>query len=196
MPNGVCKKLFFTCLWAMAGASLWAQGSTAPKPGSTLEVALTYSASYSNVVSGQQFWMQGGGVELHGQFWRGLGAVADVTGFHAAKLASSTVGLDLVTAAFGPRYSWLLPHSRFVFFGQMLAGEANGLNSTFPGAGSATSTADGLALQVGGGMNVKLKRHIALRAFQADWLRTQLPNSTTNVQNNLRVGGGIILSMK
>jgi len=28
--------------------------------------------------------------------------------------------------------------------------------------------------------------------IQADWLRTQLPNSTTNVQNDLHLGAGIV----
>jgi hypothetical protein len=46
---------------------------------------------------------------------------------------------------------------------------------------------------MGGGMNVPLTRRIAVRAFEADWLRTQLPNSTTNAQNNLRLGTGLVL---
>jgi peptidoglycan-associated lipoprotein len=41
-------------------------------------------------------------------------------------------------------------------------------------------------------MNLPLSRHIDLRAFEADWLRTELPNSTTNIQNNLRVGAGFV----
>ena len=36
----------------------------------------------------------------------------------------------------------------------------------------------------------------ALRAFEADWLRTQMPNATTNVQNNLRLGAGLIYRFK
>ena len=43
-----------------------------------------------------------------------------------------------------------------------------------------------------GGMNVPLSGHLAVRAFEADWLRTQLPNATTNVQNNLRLGAGLV----
>jgi hypothetical protein len=39
-------------------------------------------------------------------------------------------------------------------------------------------------------MNLQLSRHLALRAFQVAWLRTQLPNATTGVENNLRVGAG------
>jgi peptidoglycan-associated lipoprotein len=45
----------------------------------------------------------------------------------------------------------------------------------------------------GGGVDIGLSRHIALRLVQADYVRIQLPNSITNVQNNFRLGAGIIL---
>jgi len=43
-----------------------------------------------------------------------------------------------------------------------------------------------------GGMNVPLSGHLAVRAFEADWLRTQLPNGSTGMQNSLHVGAGFI----
>jgi hypothetical protein len=46
---------------------------------------------------------------------------------------------------------------------------------------------------MGGGMNIALSPRIALRAVQANWLRTQLPNATTNVQNNLDLGAGVVV---
>ena len=57
----------------------------------------------------------------------------------------------------------------------------------------ATSTYDAFVLQLDGGIDVKLSRRIALRPFEANWLRTNYPNSATNVQNNLRLGTGIVL---
>jgi hypothetical protein len=45
---------------------------------------------------------------------------------------------------------------------------------------------------VGGGVDIGLSPHFALRVFQADWLRTQFPNADTNVQNNFRVAAGIV----
>jgi hypothetical protein len=83
-----------------------------------------------------------------------------------------------------------------VLFGQALAGEANGINSTFPGMAQAVTTANSIAEQLGGGMDVRLKRHIAVRALEADWLRTELPNSTTSAQNNLKLGAGVVLRFK
>jgi hypothetical protein len=59
----------------------------------------------------------------------------------------SGAGLDMVTTAFGPRYTWQPPRYR----------------------------------------------RFAMRVFEADWQRTQLPNSTTGAQNNLHLGAGLIL---
>jgi hypothetical protein len=183
----------------MAGPAAWGQqdqSSTRPTKGS-LEVALVYNPLMSNVVGGNSFWMQGGSVQVHGRFWRGLGVVADVSGLHTANASASPgVGLDLVTAAFGPRYTWSPSRGRYAVFGQVLAGEANGLHSVFPAAGGANDSADSLALYVGGGVNLPLKNRFALRAIEANWLRTQLPNATTNVQNNLRLGAGLIYTFK
>jgi hypothetical protein len=161
-----------------------------------LEIALVYNPLLSNVVGNNSFWMQGGSVQVHGQFWRGMGVVADVSRLHTANTGSSPgVGLDLVTAAFGPRYTWSLG-DRYAVYGQVLAGEANGLHSIFPGAGGANDSADSLALYIGGGVNLHLKNRFALRAIEANWLRTQMPNATTNVQNNLRLGAGLIYTFK
>jgi hypothetical protein len=182
----------------MAGLTVWGQQGQSPaKPTkSSLEVALVYNPLMSNVVGSSGFWMQGGSVQVHGQFWRGLGVVADVSGLHTANAGNSSgVGLDLVTATFGPRYTWSLG-DRYAVYGQVLAGEANGLHSIFPAAGGANDSADSLALYAGGGVNINLKNHFALRAIEANWLRTQMPNATTNVQNNLRLGAGLIYTFK
>jgi hypothetical protein len=183
----------------MAGLTVWgqdAQTSAKPTKGS-LEIALVYNPLMSNVVGSSGFWMQGGSVQVHGQFWRGLGVVADVSGLHTANTgASPGVGLDLVTATFGPRYTWSPSSGRYAVFGQVLAGEANGLHSVFPGTSGAHDSADSLALYAGGGVNLYLKHRFVLRAIEANWLRTQMPNATTNVQNNLRLGAGLIYTFK
>jgi hypothetical protein len=162
----------------------------------SLDVALTYNATLSNSTNSSHFWMQGGSVQLHGQFYRGLGVVAEVAGMHIGNINSSGVGLGLVTATFGPRYTWSPSHSRYSLFGQALLGEANGFNGVLPAAGGATDSSNSFAVQAGGGLNVKLSPRIALRACEANWLRTQLPNGTTNVQNFLRLGAGLVVRFK
>jgi hypothetical protein len=171
---------------------------TAQEPGqgaakSQLEVAFSYNAANSNQLGGKTFWMQGGTVQLHGRFYRGLGVVAEIGGLHAANINGGGVSLDLVTATFGPRYTWSRAYTQYAFFGQVLTGEAFGFDSFFPKNGGATENQNSLALELGGGMNWAVSPHLAIRTFEADWLRTHLPNSANNVQNNLRVGAAVIL---
>ena len=185
---GVCIMVIFA---AQAGAQM-----SEPQARGSMEVAVTYNPMLANTVGGYGLSMQGASVQVHGQFFRGWGVVADVSGMHASMLPHSMAGLDLITADFGPQYTWLPVHHRLALFGQFLVGEAFGMNSIFPSAGGVSSSANGFALQVGGGMNLPLSSHIGVRAFEADWLRTALPNSTTNVQNNLRLGVGIFFRLR
>ncbi len=161
-------------------------------PQGRVEVAVTYNAMQPSAASGSEFWLQGGSVQLEGRFFHGLGVVADVTGQHTANMHGSGVGLDLVTATFGPRYTWQPARRRHAIFGQALAGEANGFNSTFPDSAGAITNASGLALKVGGGVNYTLSHRFAVRAIEAEWVRTQLPNSNSNVENNLLLGAGVV----
>jgi hypothetical protein len=121
-----------------------------------------------------------------------LGVVADVGALHTGDTNGTGAGLDLVTATFGPRYTQSWAHHRHALFCEALAGEVHGFDSVFPTATGVASGADSLALQVGGGMNLQFSRHLAMRAFEASWLRTQLPNATTGVENNLRIGTGLV----
>lgn len=187
--------LFGAVTAAIAAVPLAAQNSQ-DRSGPELNVAVTYNASISDVTTGSNFWLQGGSAQIHGRFYGGLGVVADVAGMHIANINSTGVGLDMVTATFGPRYTWSTVHSRSELFVQGLAGVANGFNSVFPNRAGAQTVGNSLAVLAGGGLNVKLRPHLVLRAFEADYLRTQLPNSTNNVQNNLRVGAGIVLRLR
>ena len=178
-------------------ASLAAQQVPAGKaPTSSLEVAVTWNGTLSNAITSSRFWMEGGSVDVHGQFYRGLGVVADIAGAHTANINASSVGLDMVTATFGPRYTWSRAHQRYQFFAQGLVGIANGFNSVFPSSNGANTVPSGLAVKAGGGVNVALTPHIALRAAEVNWLRTQFPNSTTNVQNNITFGAGVVVRFR
>lgn len=192
----ICGKVLLVGALMMAGLVAWGQAPSLPKHPSSIDVAVSYNPTLNNVITNTGFSMQGGSLQLHGQFWRGLGVVADVAGLHTVKMRSSTVGLDLVTVTFGPRYTWSPADHRYAFYGQFLAGEGNGFNSVFPDESGfnvgANHSASSIAIQTGGGMNVRLRGHLQLRAFEVNWLRTQFSNSTTNIQNNVRMGTGVI----
>ena len=154
---------------------------------------IIYNATLSDVVSSSRFTLQGGSVQIHGRIYGGWGVVADISGAHTANINSTGVGLDLMTATFGPRYTWTPAHARYELFGQGLVGQAWGMNSIFPDPAGANAVASSLSVKAGGGVNLKLKHHFALRLFEADYLRTQLPNSTSNVQNNVTLGAGVVI---
>jgi hypothetical protein len=167
----------------------------ASTPASTLDFAVVYNGQWAAVNSTNRFAMQGASAQIHGKFWKGLGVVADVGETHTANMHNSGTGLDLVTATFGPRYTWQPPHRRLEVFGQFLGGEAWGLHSVFPAPGGAQSSVYGGAWQAGGGTNFRLNRYLSWRVFEADWLCTHLPNATSQSENNLRVGTGLILRL-
>jgi peptidoglycan-associated lipoprotein len=178
--------------WISATAS--GQATSAPEP-HELDLTFTYSPQFSNLVNGPNFWLQGGALDLSAEFYHGLSIVSNIAGERASNISSSGVDLTMVTATFGPRYTWA-PKEKFAVFGHGLIGEAFGLDSVFPSLGGAQTDFNTLALQVGGGVDLRLSKHFGLRAVQADWVRTQFPNSTTNVQNNLRLGAGIVFRLQ
>lgn len=165
------------------------------RPAGEVDFAVTYTANRANLTTNPSFWMQGGSAELAGQLWHGLAGVANITGLHTGG-GTSGVPLSIVTDTFGPRYRWSIPtkmsRREVSVFGQGLIGEAHGFYSIFPGRPGASTNALSFALQLGGGVDVALSHHFSLRAVEADWLRTQLPNSTTNVQNDFHIASGIV----
>ena len=132
-------------------------------------------------------------MQAHGRFYHGWGVVADVAGLHEGNIQSSGAGVDLVTATFGPRYTWQPARGRSTYYGQALAGVADGFNSDFPASAGAQSNSKSLALKLGGGFNIDLTPRIGLRAIEANWLRTQFPNSSTGVQGNCQLETGFVL---
>jgi hypothetical protein len=184
----------------LAPAALRAQAPYPAKEHHEVDLAITYTEQYSNLVSTPTFWHGGGSAELSAQLSHSFGLAANVAGTQTGNAAGSGVGLSLVTATFGPRYTFDHPMGaerkhNLAIFGQGLLGQAWGFKSYFPTASGGISSDNSLALQVGGGVDLGLSRHFGVRIFQADWLRTQLPNGTTNVQNTLRLGAGIVFRL-
>ena len=179
-------------LWGAAATvttnSLWGQ---TPAPRQEVDLAVTYLAQRSNLTPGQFFWRQGGTFELSTQGPHGLGIAMNIEGSEASNILGTGIDLDTLTTTFGPRYTW--HHRKVAVFGQGLIGESHAWNSYFPQTGGPVTDFNTFALQVGGGVDLPISRHFAVRPIQADWIRTQFPNATTTVQNNLRLGAGIVL---
>lgn len=181
----------------LLGAIMTATGSVAAqtaKPQSHTDLAFTWDGTHSDIAGGGSFWMQGAGLQVHERFWRGLGVVADIAGTHAGNIGSTGVGLDLLTVTFGPRYTW--PRGKLSLYGQGLVGQAFGFHSLFPSPRGVNSSDDSLATLAGGGVNVAVSPRVAVRLLEADWLRTQLPNSSSNTQNDLRLSAGVVFRFR
>ena len=182
--------------WMSAGAQ---RVETAPAY-APLEISFNYSYARSNAAPGECgcFNMNGGSSEVAFHAFRPLSVVADLTGERAASIgATSGDGLSLVAFTVGPRFSHRFSAGKFSPFVQGLVGVAHGFDGLFPSfTGSPAGAANGLAVLAGGGLDLTINQHIAIRAIQADYLRTQLPNGQANEQNLLRLGAGIVLRIR
>jgi opacity protein-like surface antigen len=121
-----------------------------------------------------------------------LGIAAEVTGGHAGNV--STLGQDLTLTTFtaGPRIS--LTRHKLVPFAQALFGGAHGSNSYFPSGTTSSPSATNFAFNAGGGLDVSLTRRFAIRAVDAEYLRTSFPNGTTsNWQSHFMIGAGLVV---
>lgn len=174
-----------------ASHAAWGQAPVSSSP-SGLDLAFTYNPMLANVTTSNQFWLQGGSAQVHDELWHGLGIAGNVIGLHTGNMNNTGYGLNLIAYTAGLRYTWAPASQRLNYFGEALGGEAHGSNSIFPTGSQLNSSGNSLAMQVGGGINLPLSHHLAVRVVEADWLRTQLPNATTNVQNNLRLGAGVL----
>jgi outer membrane immunogenic protein len=168
--------------------SVYAQSSQ-----NKLDLAATYSAERSlKADTDQNFWMQGGSIELGANVWHGLGIAVDVTGTHSSSIGASGIPISLITTTFGPRYRWHADR-KISLYVEGLAGDANGFSSLFPTKVGPEASANSVATQLGGGIDYRLSHRFALRALDAAWIITQLPNAADNIQNTVRLGAGLVL---
>lgn len=88
-------------------------------------------------------------------------------------------------------------HERFQQFVQALAGVARGFGGQFPTVGgSLVNSHTSFALLVGGGLDVRVGRRLSLRAVEADYGLTQLPNGVNDRQNLLRLSTGVTFRLR
>ncbi len=139
------------------------------------------------------FGMQGGFAQGTFALNEWLRIAAEVTGGHANNIGPLGQNLTLMTYAAGPQV--VLGSHRFELFGQALFGAAHGSDSYFPSGSTASPTATSFALSTGGGLDLTLSRHVAIRVAQVQYLRTTLPNGTNNQQNQLTLGAGIVVRL-
>jgi hypothetical protein len=160
-----------------------------------VQLALSFDIGDANLTSTNafSFLFQGGSAEVSAQLYKGLGVAGSFTGLHASN-SGQGIPVNLLAFTAGPRFTiWTggLNH-RVSLYGQGLVGGVEGIDGLYPTPSGPAASASSLAYQTGGGLDIEFTPHTAIRLFQADWLRTQLPDGTQNVENTLRVGIGIV----
>lgn len=154
-------------------------------------------------------YMHGGSTSVAYNFNRYFGLAADFAGFDTNKVTlltptgSTTVPSDgkVWTYMAGPRFSYRR-YEMFTPFAQVLAGGVSATNVDISGCtgspGCRPLGADNtFATLMGGGLDIKISRHIALRLFEADFLLTHFDDPYPNTahrdwQKNVRLSTGIV----
>jgi outer membrane immunogenic protein len=184
------------------GVSARAQNHARTSPQPRSEVAITYTFVRSNApVDGCGCFNLNGG---SASFALGLGhspfaAVADGSITHNGGIYSRDAGapgssLTMTTFMGGLRYRPHFDRGAFKPFAQILLGGAHTSGTVFENQDSPTASTAGtsFAVQVGGGLDLKLKRHLALRLAEVDYMVTKFANGDNDHQNDLRINSGIV----
>ncbi|SNT38923.1 Outer membrane protein OmpA [Granulicella rosea] len=169
---------------------------------SYLRAAPTY-ATGNRLVS-----LNGGSASLAYNYTRYFGLVTDFGGFADNQVDLTGPGVktpgivnsrgDAFTFLFGPRFSYRGQHDRVVPFVQALAGGVHASEVTLTGCAAACTVLpaqSSFAMTAGGGLDLKLQKHLALRLFQAEYLMTRLADTGTGVsrmQNDMRLSTGLV----
>jgi len=117
-----------------------------------------------------------------------------VTGTHVDIAANSGLPLITITMNLWPTL-YVVQKKSHRFWTRGVIGESHGTEGIFHSTTGALDGWNSFALQVGGGIDMRIAYHFAMRAIQADWIRIQFPNGATNVQNTLRLGAGVVLRL-
>jgi outer membrane immunogenic protein len=120
-----------------------------------------------------------------------LSAVFQAAGESASNINGTSSNLTLISYLAGPRFT-LLESRRIRPFAQALFGGAYASGLLTPAPSGASGSANVFALSAGGGVDVGISSHIAIRAVDVDYFYTQFNNDVNQHQNNLRVSAGIV----
>ena len=152
--------------------------------------------------------LNGGSASVAFNLSRSIGLVTDFGGYADSRIQLGGPGAlpagqfdsngNAFSMLFGPRFSYRR-HDRIVPFAQVLAG---GIYASSVALKNCTGAAcvvlpaqTSFALTAGGGLDLKLSRHLALRLVQGEYLLTRLADTGTGIathQNDIRLSSGLV----
>lgn len=126
---------------------------------------------------------------------KSFGLVADLGANYVGTSSGVPFGNTTFEYLFGPRYTWR--HSRFSPYVQTLFGGerySDGFNPQTPSA-LLGARQNNFAMAFGGGLDVTLTNHVAVKPIQVDYLMTQFAPGGGNAitaSNNIRYSAGVV----
>lgn len=202
-----------------SSAATEATAASAPKakkpPITTPTFELFLGYSHVRAIPGQRdwnrvSWLNGGSTSLAYNLNNFMGLVADFGGYASSQIRLVGPGINpavvhdgggkVFTYLVGPRFSYRTS-SRVTPFAQALFGiaDAKAVNiSNCVGTGCAPlPSQNGFAMTAGAGVDLRVRRHIAIRLIQAEYLMTQFADPTSaghDSQNDLRLSTGVVFN--
>lgn len=182
------KLYFIAAAFLMSGVMAVAQENTTP----VVEVGANYSFVYNTSAPGLRSLPENGGSGyLEYNINRTVGLVADLGGYN-----NSINNFKTFSYLFGPRFN--IRRSRYTPYVQFLFGGTNGWYSVPAASSFAPTSQNGFATAAGGGLDIKVSAHIAIKPIQLEYVTSQLPSFVANargIQNDLRYSAGIVLQV-
>jgi outer membrane protein OmpA-like peptidoglycan-associated protein len=159
-------------------------------------------------VGNRLMWLNGGSTSIAFNLNRYLGLVGDFGGFNETRLLleggnpPSALGPyqavedgTVFTYLVGPRLSYR-KNDRITPFAQVLFGGIRASEETLcPSCTPSLPVENSFAMTAGGGLDIRVHHHLAIRIIQAEYLMTRFENlttATTATQNDMRLSSGIV----
>jgi opacity protein-like surface antigen len=185
----------------------YVQGRNLGTPKVELFLGYSYLRAVPTLADGNRMvWLNGGSASIAFNLNRYLGLVGDFGGFRDSEVrlnvgnSNSVVDSDgtAYTYLFGPRVSFR-NHTRLTpfvqaLFGGMRASEVT-LSSCNSGACTLLPSENKFAMTAGGGLDIGVSRHVAIRLVQAEYLMTRFENLETGAnasQSDMRLSAGVV----
>jgi outer membrane immunogenic protein len=177
----------------LVAGSIFAAGASA-QSASLLEAGINYNYARTNAAPGACgcISLQGGSGWVGYSFKPSLAVVGEVASQHASNISPFAADLTLTSYMGGIRYK-RGPRRGVSPFAQVLLGGAHASGSMAPGKSGIAGSPNAFAMAAGGGLDLRLSRHFAVRLIQADYYYTRLANGVNDHQNNLRIAAGLLL---
>ncbi len=193
---------------SMAAAMPYADGLNIGIPKAELFLGYSYLRAVPTYADGNRLvWLNGGSTSIAYNLNRHLGLVGDFGAYTNSEIRfkgayAATVDVDnsnvaVLTFLAGPRLSFR-KHDRVTPFVQALFGGVHANQVTLANCTlncTLLPSENSFAMTAGGGLDIRVRRHFAIRAIQAEYLMTRFTSYTTgntSTQNDMRLSSGIV----